>query len=67
MKYKHFWIFTLTAMLDIIVAGITIEVLAMVYLGKLVIESIIAIICFVPTILGTEYVIKTLKKNEELI
>ena len=66
MKHRHFWIFTLTAMLDIIVAGITLEVLAMVYLGTLVIESIITIMCFVPTILGTEYVIKTLKKDEEL-
>ena len=66
MKHKQLWIFIFTWLLDIIVAGIVIEVLAMVCIGSLVLESIISIMCFVPTILGTEYLIKALKNDEEL-
>lgn len=65
MKHKQLWIFIFTWLLDIIVAGIVIEVLAMVCIGSLVLESIISIMCFVPTILGTECLINELRKNDE--
>ena len=66
MKDNGLLIFILTAVLDVVVSLIAIEVLAMIYLGVLEMASIYIILASVPAIFTVEGIINKLKKDEEL-
>ena len=66
MKDNNLLVFILTAILDITVGIITIEVLGMIFIASLEIVSIYIIMGTVPIIILTESLINKLKKDEEL-
>lgn len=66
MKDNNLLVFILTAILDITVGIITIEVLGMIFIASLEIVSIYIIMGTVPVIILTEHLINKLKNNEEL-
>jgi hypothetical protein len=66
MKDNRLLAFLLTAILDVTVGIITLEVLGMIFISSLEIVSIYVIIGTAPIILLTDSLINKLKKNEEL-
>lgn len=66
MKDNKLLVFILTAILDITVGIITIEVLGMIFIASLEIVSICIIMCTVPIIILTESLINKLKNDKEL-
>lgn len=66
MKDNNLLIFVLTALLDFTVGLITIEVLAMIFIKSLELQSIIIICVIIPIIFIIELLINKLKNDEEL-